>query len=316
MRPRISVLIATYNRAKILRETLEAMTNLVSPPGGWELIVIDNNSTDHTKSVCSEFAEALPIRYVFERQQGKNYALNTGFELARGDLLVFTDDDVTPDSRWLLEHVGASKKWQPYTIFLGSITCSWPDDTPDLIRRRVVQWLDFTSSPVAQKKGPLPSGHCGAGANFAVRRSIIDEGFRYDPRVGPCGTGRIAGSETELQRRLFKAGHRAVYVPDAKIVHRVRSIELGSAALRNRSWGFGRGTGFRTKDQRGQWRCICGIPLWVLKKVLLLGFTWVAKKIRKDTEGVFVAKHKLIFHLGMISYWRSYPIKRTEGAAR
>ena len=111
-KPQISVLIATYNRAKILHDTLEAFTHLISPPGGWELIVVDNNSNDATKDVCRAYANVLPLKYLFEKRQGIGYAFNSGIRESKGDLIVFTGDDITPDPMWLLEYEKGANKWK------------------------------------------------------------------------------------------------------------------------------------------------------------------------------------------------------------
>src|SRR4051812_41821624 len=90
-----SVVIATYNRAADLRETLASLAAL-RPDGPWEAIVVDNNSTDGTRALVEELAPGFPapLRYAFESTQGRSAALNTGIAQARGEIVVTTDDDV------------------------------------------------------------------------------------------------------------------------------------------------------------------------------------------------------------------------------
>src|SRR5262249_35696322 len=100
----ISVIIPTYNRSEILRRALESLQTVEVPSDlKWELIIADNNSTDDTRSCIQEFEKPgrLPIRYVFEKKQGANFARNAGIQVAKGKTLLFTDDDVTFDPRWL-----------------------------------------------------------------------------------------------------------------------------------------------------------------------------------------------------------------------
>ena len=99
-----TVLIATYNRAALLDETLASLRRLrVSPHLRWEAIVVDNNSTDGTRAVVERHARDFPVtlRYLFEPAQGRSSALNTGIEAAAGDVLAFTDDDVRVAEGWL-----------------------------------------------------------------------------------------------------------------------------------------------------------------------------------------------------------------------
>ena len=100
----VSVLISTYNRAPRLRTALAALLGQTGDVR-YEVIVIDNNSSDDTAGVVAEMAAASPdrIRYVFEGRQGKSHALNTGLTLARGEILAFTDDDVRVAPDWLLQ---------------------------------------------------------------------------------------------------------------------------------------------------------------------------------------------------------------------
>src|SRR5258708_472372 len=99
---KFSVVIATFNRADDLRETLASLARL-RPDGAWEVIVVDNNSTDHTRPVVATAETGFParLRYVFEREQGRSPALNTGIRQAHGDIIVTTDDDVRVEADWL-----------------------------------------------------------------------------------------------------------------------------------------------------------------------------------------------------------------------
>src|SRR5712692_10304016 len=100
----ISVVVCTYNRSKSLASTLESLGQMTTPPDlAWELIVVDNNSNDQTKKVVEEFASTsgLKVRYVHESTQGHTYARNRGIETAKGEIVVFTDDDVAVDEFWL-----------------------------------------------------------------------------------------------------------------------------------------------------------------------------------------------------------------------
>lgn len=99
---KFSVLIATYNRASDLRETLRSLAGL-SHAGSWEVIVVDNNSRDDTRAVVAEAAKTFPVelRYIFEGEQGRCAALNAGIRASRGEIIATTDDDVRVEPDWL-----------------------------------------------------------------------------------------------------------------------------------------------------------------------------------------------------------------------
>ena len=121
-----SVVIATYNRAADLRQTLASLAGL-RPDGPWEVIVVDNNSPDDTRAVVEQAAATFPVelRYLFEREQGRSPALNTGIRAARGDIIATTDDDVRVPADWLnraaegLRAVGLRLRRRPRAADLG-----------------------------------------------------------------------------------------------------------------------------------------------------------------------------------------------------
>src|SRR5215469_1547003 len=97
----ITVVLCTFNRCERLRKALESIAASVVPQGvTWEVLIVDNNSTDRTMSAVKEFLKRDPerFRYLFEARQGKSYALNSGLKEARGDVVAFVDDDVTVES--------------------------------------------------------------------------------------------------------------------------------------------------------------------------------------------------------------------------
>lgn len=104
--PRVTVAVLTYNRSRLLRETLSCMVRQNYPAGRWELIVVDNNSKDDTKDVVSSFFSAgTPPRLVVETQQGLDHGRNRAIDEARGEILVLADDDIIVEPDWLSEIV-------------------------------------------------------------------------------------------------------------------------------------------------------------------------------------------------------------------
>ena len=110
----VSVIICTHNRAESLKHTLESLSEMDVPRElEWELIVVDNKSTDTTRAVVEEFARRSPfaVRYVFEPNAGVSYARNTAVTRARGGIIAFTDDDVIVTTEWLREIAAAFRQF-------------------------------------------------------------------------------------------------------------------------------------------------------------------------------------------------------------
>ena len=218
----ISVIIPTFNRAHAIRDTLDGLTRLDTNGLDWEVIVVDNNSCDETRAAVESFVGRLPVRYLFEPRQGKNYALNAAIELAMGEILVFADDDITPDHSWLIEIANATSRWPDYLVFGGRIEPAFPEDTLALVREANFSDVVFATMCLPQSEGPFPEGVTPNGPNCWVRRRVFQLGWRYNNEIGPKGTGRVSGSEWEFFLRLRSAGIEPVYVPSATVLHRVQ----------------------------------------------------------------------------------------------
>ena len=100
---KFSVVIATYNRADELPRTLDSLSEMKTT-GPWEVVIVDNNSSDNTRDVVLERVGSFPVplHYIFEREQGRSAALNAGIRAARGEIIAITDDDVRVDPEWLV----------------------------------------------------------------------------------------------------------------------------------------------------------------------------------------------------------------------
>ncbi len=126
----ITIAICTWNRAKLLRQTLEQMTKLRHPESiSWELLVVNNNSTDNTEEVVNEFGGRLPVRHIFEPKQGLSHARNRAISEAKGDYIIWTDDDVLVDEYWLIEYVKGFNKY-PDAAFFGGPIGPWFETRP------------------------------------------------------------------------------------------------------------------------------------------------------------------------------------------
>lgn len=236
----LSVLFSTRDRADTLERTLAAMSRLEPGDLRWELIVIDNGSSDRTAEVLSAAAGRLPIRVLHEPVPGKNRCLNLGVSRAGGSLLVFTDDDVLPRADWLTAYAEAAGRWPDDSVFSGRIRLDFPPGTPAWIPRLPQPYLKFAFSLYDHDRHEGPIKHSPTGPNMAVRRSVFDR-FSFNESIGPAGKNYAMGSETELLIRLRDAGHRFIYVPDSRVKHIIREEQATVGWLASRGTRLGRG---------------------------------------------------------------------------
>lgn len=219
----ISIVIATRNRQHLLAETLQALAQQSWPREGFEIVIADNGSTDDTCAVVEAVAAspgAPSITYLYVREPGKSVAVNQALGAARGDLLVFTDDDVEPEPQWL-ERLHAAAAETNADFVAGRILPRWEVEPPDWMSPALYGVLAIPDSGNCR----LPIGSGGKtrvmpiGANMAVRAHVIARigGLRTD--LGKLAGTLRTGEDHEFFLRMMQAGYRGVYEPTAVVRH-------------------------------------------------------------------------------------------------
>ena len=291
----LTVLLATRNRARILRDVLESFCHLEQPGSGWKLVIVDNGSTDQTPQVLESFASRLPLHALCEPKLGKNNALNTGLEWVEGDLTVFTDDDAFPHEDWLLQLREAADTLPAYSMFGGPVVPRWEVCPPPWIR-----WVEigpaFGMNNPSLKDGPMLSGHLHdiIGPNMAIRTQIFRSGVRFDSSIGPRGSSYPMGSETELVLRLASQGHKAWHVNAAVVEHLVRAEQLDKAWIMQRAVRLGRGR-HRCWPNPKLWM---GLPRHLFRDIPKEGLSIAAAWVSFRQEALFRSRWRFNTLLG------------------
>lgn len=239
----ISILIATYNRAEILRQTLQSMTKLNRDGLSVEFVVVDNNSSDHTKEVIESFTDRLPIRYLFEAKLGKSCALNHALEkVTLGDIVVFTDDDIVPRKDWLIAIDSITKRWPDYSVFGGKIDLIWPEmKVPQWAQQKAIWFWAFSFHDQGNSDCRYPPNNFPAGPNYWVRREVFSSERRFDESVGPGSTNfKVMGTESTFLHKLSADGYSSMYSPDALMGHHVQRTLLSESSIKKRAYRWGR----------------------------------------------------------------------------
>ncbi len=294
--PEISVLIATRDRARLLEATLLALRQQRLGPIGWEVIVVDNGSVDNTSALLSTFRESLPLTVLHEQMPGKSGALNRALEVAQGDLLVFTDDDVGPATSWLAEIYKASRRWMTCSIFCGPIIPNYPSGAPSWLQQRPYASVAFGKFEFPLPEGPLPDKRTPHGANFAVRARAM-RGIRFSTQVGPNGKSYAMGCETELLERLVSHGERIVYIPSAWVKHFIGQKQLKLKWLYKRAFHAGRGQFYREPDS--DVALLLCMPRWGVRRALEAAAD-CALSLFRGREKLCASGYELFLLLGLL----------------
>jgi len=217
MKPSVSIIICTLNRAHSLSQTLETIRiSAVTSTRAYEVIVVDNGSKDSTEQLCGSFSfEGKSIRYVYEKRTGKGYAYNAGISAAQGNVLLFTDDDVRVPPHWVEEmcspiFAGHADAVQGGVKIAPHLDRAW-------LKGALRVWVASVEDPLHRPPGLV-------GANMAATREATVQVGGFDPRLGPGGSGFF--DDTLFGWSLEKLGKRISYRPEIAVEHHFSADRL------------------------------------------------------------------------------------------
>ena len=248
-----SVIICSRNRAELLRETLLALqAPLEEAQQPVEVIVVNNASTDATDSVIKAARLPVTLRRVLAPHPGLSHARNAGVLAARGTLLLWTDDDVSPSSQWLRAYEQAVQDW-PNAAFFGGpvepvlqgIPPAWLQQSLTLVRHSfaAVDYGPTTFAITRVAQTPF-------GANYAIRADV-QRHHPYDPTLGRQPQHYwLAGEETNVLGAILATGGHGRWLPDARVQHRIPANRQSRRTLFAQAVGGGR-TQIRRQQLRG-----------------------------------------------------------------
>jgi glucosyl-dolichyl phosphate glucuronosyltransferase len=308
-----SIVIATYNRATDLRGTLTSLAGLQAD-GPWEVIVVDNNSPDDTRAVVLEAASSFPapLRYLFEREQGRSPALNTGIRAAAGELIVTTDDDVRVPSDWLNRAAAALVELRCDYVG-GRVLPIWRGPRPQWLSDRggkqwaVIALLDYGPEPLEfGARVPL-------GVNMAFTRRAFEQAGLFDPHTGRRA-GTLLGQEVrEWCIRARRAGIRGFYTPTMLLQHIIPAERLSKRYFRR--WFYWRGISRAMLYERSGLDMeapeqttldfstvphVLGVPRYLYRKALATMARWLRASADRNRIEAFEQELWLCFFAGIV----------------
>jgi len=224
----LSVIIPTRNRGQWAGDTVKSVLDQSLTPDSYEIIVVDNGSTDDTRAVVASIQKrnGQRVRYVHENRPGLHYGRHKGFKEARGEILVFVDDDIIATRIWL-EMVLKTFTSDDVALVGGKVLPKWEGEVPEWIdvfkKETEFGWtigylslLDFGNAP---KEIP---GKFVFGCNFSIRKNVLSECGGFHPDGMPKDLIRYRGDgETALAKTVQARGYKIMYEPKAVIYHRV-----------------------------------------------------------------------------------------------
>ncbi|MGH7502654.1 MAG: glycosyltransferase family 2 protein [Longimicrobiales bacterium] len=254
MTARASVVICTHNRADLLGGAIRSVLDQDVDPGVFDILVVDNASTDATHGVAASFGDR--IRYVHETWLGLAAARNTGWEMAAGEIVVFLDDDAVAGPGWLRAILDVFAEVQPRPGCAGGpVHPIWGAPRPAwladelLTSLTILDWSDRAHAITDLRQEWL------AGANLAVRRDILAAlgGFAFG--LDRSGARLLSSGDVYLQKQIVNAGLDVWYDPRIAVQHHVPVARLGMAWFKERYFAQGLSDAImqmRDEDLRGK----------------------------------------------------------------
>ncbi|WP_348260861.1 glycosyltransferase family 2 protein [Telmatobacter sp. DSM 110680] len=269
----ITVIVCTYNRCQTVTKSLDSIAVQNVPEFvEWNVLVVDNNSTDQTREVLEKYCIKNPrFSYVFESKQGLSHARNAGIQKASGQILAFTDDDVTADPDWLWS-LTSSLNGGEWSFAGGRIIPVWPGRLPDWLSEddfaTMGPFTGFDEGPEA-KRLTRPT----YGGNTAFRREIFEKYGCFRTDLGRSSNNLLGREDIEIANRLFAAGERLRYEPNAVIRHPVEEYRMTKRYVLKWAYWDSRSEIADTGPPETRWS-IKGVPLSQFRRVVRWAFQW------------------------------------------
>ncbi len=239
---KLSLIIATYNRAPHLLRTLESAVRQSADPSSWECVAVNNNSTDSTAADFAAFAAAHPqfrLRMVDEPVQGLSNARNCGIRNSSGDIVAIIDDDETLVPEYISNYIAFFEAHPEAAAAGGGVVPHYESGRP--------KWMSpyperMIANPIylGERVREFPKGRIPAGGNMAFRREVFGEFGMFDPALGRNGKALTGGEETDFFARLRAGGKRLYYVPHTEIFHHIPDEKLTRERFDRQSFDVGR----------------------------------------------------------------------------
>jgi glycosyltransferase involved in cell wall biosynthesis len=283
----------------------------------WEIVIVNNNSTDHTDDVISEYVGRLPVWREFEPRPGKSNAQNRAIDVAKGDYIVWTDDDVVVDAGWLTAYVEAFRRWPDAAVFGGRIMPRY--ETP--VEKWVTESEAVLEGPYAvrdfgdhiQVLSADDEDHFPFGANFAIR-AIEQRAFRYNPDLGPVPNKIRNQEEIDVIHRALGSGATGYWIPDAIVEHcigRDRQTPRYIAAY----WeGYGETWAFRNTAVTAAGPFWFGIPRRIWPRLLVWWLLYRFCRVVSPAPVWIKYLEAYSYNKGMFRYWLQRRIERHRHA--
>lgn len=305
----LSIVISTYNRCALLREALQALLAQDGRECQFEVLVVDNNSSDQTPGLVKSLAAQNPekLRYFFEPKQGLSYGRNTGIENARSPIVAFTDDDVRVAPDWAWQIVTAFQAHPDIDFLGGKVLPLWPKSPPAWLTNQ--HWtplalLDYGDQPFYVTENRQL---CLIGANLAFRQRAFETVGLFNTDFQRVRDGIGSLEDHEMLLRLWHANRSGLYLPELVVTAEIEPERMAKGY--HRRWHAGHGRFYATlrseEIERSRLGKFLGVPAHLYRLAFQDVWGWTRSTILRQPEQAFTHEVRLRYFGGFLSRrWR------------
>ena len=296
--------MSTYNRGQLLGDAIgSVLAQRPRPNLSYELLVVDNNSTDGTRQIIEGFAHGdARVHYVFEPRQGLSFARNAGIRVSRAPLVAFTDDDVRVDAGWVESIVRAFDEHPEAGMVGGRVLPIWPSPPPSWLTRD--HWAPLALADHGDRILAVTPNNpiCLIGANVAYRRGLFEAVgmFQSDFQRVKDGVGSLEDHDFLL--RLLRHGYTGIYDPRIEVHAEIQPDRLDRSY--HRRWHTGHGHFHALLRSEAMERTtvgrIAGVPAHLYRQALADVTGWIAGKLTANEARAFRHELRLRFFRGFV----------------
>ena len=244
----ISFIICTYNRDKYIYECLSRLAKNTEQDN-WEIVLVNNNSTDNTVAECERFVRDYPktnYRYFLETQQGLSFARNRGITEAKGEWFVYLDDDAMVEEDYIAHLQTRLIQHPDVGAFGGPIEPFFEGETPNWLN----PWsMGFVSAiDLGTQVKLFPKKRYPIGANMGISRATIENVGVFNTALGRTGNNLLGGEEKDIFNRIRQAGIPILYFPDIKVQHCIPPRRITKEFVAKLGNGIGKSEKLRTQN--------------------------------------------------------------------
>lgn len=279
----VSIVVATYNRCDFLEDCIRSYNEQDCDKSLFEVLIINNNSTDETESISKELIKKYPevdVRYMVETDQGLSYGRNRGIKESKFDLIHFFDDDAVATSNYISTIIDTFKRYPEAKATGGKILLNYFEGRPKWAS--VYMESIFGLFDIGDDEIEFPRKNYPRGSNMTFKRELFDEVGAFDVSLGRKGKIMLGGEEKEMFQRVYESGASVIYNPLTVCYHAVPEPRTRFDFIKNQVFGIGaseniriNNSAFKYKIKRYFMEGVKWAGTWVLfAKYLFLELNW------------------------------------------